>query len=100
MYTDNVAFDDFTAKNIRALAVSGTDHLDAVVGMAYSTKSNTGVSGFFETLIAQNSVSTTEFGYYLGRANALEKSSLTLGGRDSTKHTDDFVSVPLVEQSW
>ena len=86
MYTDNVAFDGFTAENIQVLGVPGTDRLDAVVGMAYSTKSNTGFSGFFETLIAQNSVSTTEFGYYLGRANASEKSSLTLGGRDSTKY--------------
>ena len=43
VYTDNVAFDGFIAKNIQVLAVSGTDHLDTMVGMAYSTKSNTGI---------------------------------------------------------
>ena len=100
VYTEDVTFDGFTAKDIRVMGVHSPNYIDAIVGMGYWTESNTGTAGFFETLIKQKSVSTTEFGYYLGRKNTSEESSLTLGGHDSTKHTGHLVSVPVIKQGF
>lgn len=97
LYLDDVAFDGFTAKNIQVMAAQSTT-FNATLGMGYWTKSTIGVAGFFETLIEQKSVTTPEFGLHLGRTNTPEKSSLTLGSRDSTKHTGEFVSVPVIQQ--
>ncbi|KAF6219099.1 hypothetical protein HO133_004924 [Letharia lupina] len=97
LYLDDVAFDGFTAKNIQVMAAQSTA-FNATLGMGYWTKSTIGVAGFFETLIEQKSVTKPEFGLHLGRTNTPEKSSLTLGSRDSTKHTGEFVSVPVIQQ--
>lgn len=55
---------------------------------------------FFENLVASGAVEKDEFSFYLGRlaSGTGNDSELTLGGRDSTRHTGPFITVPVISK--
>ena len=75
---------------------------DSLMGMGFSTIAQSQFPTYFESLIAQNKVTTPEFAFYLGRAqsNTQDQSELTLGGRDSSKYTGDFTQVPVTQPGY
>lgn len=89
---------------ISVTTTSGFTQIDAdgLAGMAFSTIAQDNGTAFFENLVAQGAVEADEFGFYLGRASGgtQKDSELTLGGRDATKFTGDFVTVPVSSQTY
>ncbi|ETS75160.1 hypothetical protein PFICI_13644 [Pestalotiopsis fici W106-1] len=106
-YVDEFTIAGLTATNQTLISVttaSGFTQIDAdgLAGMAFSTIAQDNGTTFFENLVAQGAVDTDEFGFYLGRVSGgtQKDSELTLGGRDSTKFTGDFVTVPVSSQTY
>ncbi|CAN8104254.1 unnamed protein product [Discula destructiva] len=106
-WIDDVTVAGLTSANQTLFAVTsavGFEELDAqgIIGMAFSTIAQDNGTTFFESLIAAGSVDANEFGVYLGRvaSGTEEDSELTLGGRDSTKVTGDFVTVPVSSETY
>lgn len=75
---------------------------DGIIGMAFTSIAQDGGTTFFENLIADGTVETDEFGFYMGRvASGTElDSELTLGGADADKYTGDFVTVPVTSETY
>lgn len=75
---------------------------DGIMGMAFTSIAQDNGTTFMESLIADGLVDANEFGVYLGRvaSGTEDDSELTLGGRDSTKYTGDFVTVPVSQQTY
>lgn len=75
---------------------------DGIIGMAFSSIAQDNGTTFMENLIAQGSVPANEFSVYLGRvaSGTEDDSELTLGGRDSTKYTGDFTTVPVSSETY
>lgn len=75
---------------------------DGIIGMAFSSIAQDNGTTFMENLIAQGTVDANEFSFYLGRvaSGTEDDSELTLGGRDSTKYTGDFVTVPVSSETY
>jgi cathepsin D len=106
-YVDEVTIAGLTATNQTLISVttaSGFTQIDAdgLVGMAFSTIAQDNGTTLFENLVDQGTVTTDEFGFYLGRVSDKTSgdSELTLGGRDSSKYTGDFVTVPVSDQTY
>lgn len=106
-YVDDVTIAGLTSEKQTLISVttaSGFTEIDAdgLVGMAFSSIAQDNGTTLFENLVAQGSVSADEFGFYLGRVvdGSDVDSELTLGGRDSTKYTGDFVTVPVSDQTY
>lgn len=106
-YADDVTVAGLTSPNQTLISVStavGFTELDAdgIIGMAFTSIAQDKGTTFMENLIAQGSVTADEFGVYLGRiaSGTEDDSELTLGGRDSTKYTGDFVTVPVSLQEY
>lgn len=102
MYVDDVTIAGLKSVNQTLISVtsatgfSETD-ADGVCGMAFSAAARDKDTTFFENLVASGAVKKDEFGFYLGRfaSGTGNDSELTLGGRDSTKYTGSFVTVPV-----
>lgn len=106
-FVDDFTIAGLTATNQTLISVttaSGFTQIDAdgLAGMAFSKIAQDNGTTFFENLVAQGAVEADEFGFYLGRVSGgTEKDSeLTLGGRDSTKYTGSFVTVPVSSQTY
>ncbi|KAK6078899.1 eukaryotic aspartyl protease [Seiridium cupressi] len=106
-YVDEFTIAGLTATNQTLISVttaSGFTQIDAdgLAGMAFSTIAQDNGTTFFENLVAQGAVQADEFGFYLGRVSGgtQKDSELTLGGRDSTKYTGEFVTVPVSSQTY
>jgi cathepsin D len=70
--------------------------------MAFSSIAQDEGTTFFENLVAAGVVDTDEFGFYLGRlaSGTEDDSELTLGGRDSTKYSGSFTTVPVTSETY
>lgn len=106
-FVDDVTVAGLTSTNQTLISVttaSGFTRIDAdgIAGMGFSAIAQDGGTTFFESLVEQGTVDTAEFGFYLGRvaSGTEEDSELTLGGRDSTKFTGDFTTVPVTSQTY
>ena len=107
VYTDDVSFGAFTAKDMQMFVANkstGTDN-NALIGMEYKTASasNGNVTTFSETLIYQKAVQKPEFAFSFSlEIDDTKKVSgngeITLGGRDSSKFSGDFVTAPVTKQ--
>lgn len=106
VYTDDVTIAGLTSVNQTLVSVTwaaGFSYLDAdgICGMAFSALARANGTTFFENLIASGGVETDELSFYLGRlASGIgNDSGLTLGGRDSTKYTGPFITMPVISDS-
>lgn len=106
-FVDDVTVAGLTSTNQTLISVttaSGFTRIDAdgIAGMAFSSIAQDGGTTFFESLVNQGTVDTAEFGFYLGRvaSGTEDDGELTLGGRDSTKFTGDFTTVPVTSQTY
>ena len=72
------------------------------MGMAFRTIANSKSAPYFHTLVNEGKVNPPEFSFYLGRAasGTQGKSEMTLGGRDSSKYTGSFTSVPVTKKGY
>lgn len=89
---------------ISVTTAAGFEEIDAdgICGMAFSSIAQDNGTTFFESLVAAGTVDTDEFGFYLGRlaSGTEDDSELTLGGRDSTKYSGEFTTVPVSSQTY
>ncbi|KAI0124788.1 aspartyl protease [Xylariales sp. AK1849] len=106
-YVDDLTIAGLTAQNQTLISVTTaagftTVNADGLCGMAFSSIAQDNGTTFFENLVAQGSVETDEFSFYLGRISGGTEndSELTLGGRDTSKYTGDFVTVPVTSQTY
>lgn len=106
-WVDDVTIAGLTVEEQTFFAVTsavGFTALDAsgIIGMAFSSIAQDNGTTFFENLMADGTVDANEFGVYFGRiaSGTEEDSELTLGGRDSTKVTGDFVTVPVSSETY
>lgn len=106
-WVDDVTVAGLTSPNQTFFAVTsavGFTALDAdgIIGMAFSSIAQDNGTTFFENLMAAGTVDANEFGVYFGRvaSGTEEDSELTLGGRDSTKVTGDYVTVPVSSETY
>lgn len=106
-FVDDVTVAGLTSSNQTLISVTtaaGFEEIDAdgICGMAFSSIAQDNGTTFFESLVAAGTVDTDEFGFYLGRlASGTENDSeLTLGGRDSTKYSGEFITVPVSSQTY
>lgn len=106
-FVDDVTVAGLTSSNQTLFSVTsayGFREIDAdgICGMAFSSIAQDGGTTFFESLMAAGTVDTNEFGFYMGRvASGTENDSeMTLGGRDSTKYTGDFTTVPVTSETY
>ena len=106
VYADDITLAGLTANNVNFMVIDRnlTDDdpgkSNAAIGMDYTTKSKTGTAGFFETLIMQNKVADPEFAFWIARDHIKESSSLTLGGRDTTKFTGKPIVANVTSQNY
>ncbi|KUI67760.1 Cathepsin E [Cytospora mali] len=106
-YMDDVTVAGLTSPNQTLISVTtaaGFEEIDAdgICGMAFSSIAQDNGTTFFENLIAAGTVDTDEFGFYLGRlaSGTEDDSEMTLGGRDSTKYTGSFTTVPVTSETY
>lgn len=106
-FVDDVTVAGLTSSNQTLISVStaaGFTEIDAdgICGMAFSSIAQDEGTTFFENLVAAGVVDTDEFGFYLGRlaSGTEDDSELTLGGRDSTKYSGSFVTVPVTSETY
>ena len=106
-YTDQVTVAGLTATNQGLLSLTqavGFDTANAggLLGMGFTSLARSGFTTYFENLIAQGKVATEEFAFYLGReaSGTARNSTLTLGGRDTSKFTGNITQVPVIEQGY
>lgn len=106
IYVDDVTIAGLRSVNQTLISVtsatgfSETD-ADGICGMAFSAGARDNGTTFFENLVASGAVEKDEFSFYLGRfaSGTGNDSELTLGGRDSTKYTGSFITVPVTSDS-
>ena len=101
VYEDDVTFAGLTGNNVQFFTTNETheapaNDANAIIGMDYTTESNSGFASYFETLINEGKVSQPEFAFYHGT----ETPELTMGGRDTLRYTGDVVTVPVVKQGY
>lgn len=106
-YVDDVTVAGLTSSNQTLISVTtaaGFTQIDAdgICGMAFSSIAQDGGTTYFENLIAAGTVDTDEFGFYMGRlaSGTEDDSEMTLGGRDSTKYTGSFTTVPVTSETY
>ncbi|KAF3765714.1 acid protease [Cryphonectria parasitica EP155] len=106
-WVDDVTVAGLTSPNQTFFAVTsayGFEAIDAdgICGMAFSSIAQDNGTTFFENLIADGTVDAEEFGFYLGRiaSGTEDDSEMALGGRDSTKYTGDFTTVPVTSETY
>lgn len=103
---DDVTIAGLKSVNQTLLSVTSAANLqtdaDGVFGMGFSAIAQGKGTTLFEHLITSGAVDNDEFSFYLGReASGTENDSeLTLGGRDSTKYTGSFVTVPVTSEGY
>jgi hypothetical protein len=103
-YLDDVTVAGLKSPNQTLLTVMSVAEMqldaDGVFGMGFSTIAKRNATTFFENLLASGAVEKDEFSFYLGRgvSGTGNDSELTLGGRDSTKYTGSFVTVPVTKE--
>lgn len=85
----------------QATGFSGSD-ASSLMGMAFSSIAQSRKPTYFETLMAQNIVTTPEFSFYLGRVadGTQGNSELTLGGRNTAKFSGPVTMVPVTSQTY
>ena len=105
-------FDDVVVAGLRAThtnvisltSASGfnTSQSNSLMGMGFSTIANSKQPTFFENLMSQGQVTNPEFSFYLGRAlsGTQGKSEMTLGGRDSSRYSGAFTTVPVTKKGY
>jgi len=106
-YFDSLTVAGFTAthQNIISLTTaqgfSGTGS-DSLCGMGFQSIASSGQPPYFFTLVSEGKVGTPEFSFYLGReqSGTGNKSELTLGGRDSSRYTGAFTSIPVTQPGY
>ena len=105
-YVDDVTIAGLKSVNQTFLSVTSTADLDTdadgVIGMGFSAIAQDKGTTFFENLVASGAVEKDEFSFYLGRATSgtADDSELTIGGRDSAKHTGSFIIVPVTSRGY
>lgn len=106
-YVDDVTVAGLNSTQQTLFAVTsayGFEAIDAdgICGMAFSSIAQDNGTTFFENLMAQGSVDTNEFGFYMGRvaSGTEDDSEMALGGRDSAKYTGDFTTVPVTSETY
>ncbi|KAH8770105.1 aspartyl protease [Diaporthe sp. PMI_573] len=105
-YVDDVTIAGLKSVNQTFLSVTSTADLDTgadgVIGMGFSAIAQDKGTTFFENLVASGAVEKDEFSFYLGRATSCtaDDSELAIGGRDSTKHTGSFITVPVTSRGY
>lgn len=105
-YVDDVTVAGYTSPNQTLFSVDYSyafpDYADGVLGLAFSSLAQDHGTTFFENLIAQGAIDTQEFGFYLGRfaSGTQYDSEITLGGRDSTKYTGSFTTIPVTSETF
>lgn len=107
IYVDDVTIAGLRSVNQTLISVTSAagfedKYVDGVCGMALSASpEDNGTTTFFENLVASGAVEKDEFSFYLGRlaSGTGNDSELTLGGRDRTKHTGSFITVPVVSKT-
>jgi len=78
VYLDDVTIAGLTARNLELIVadrmdktdnLAQNDYANAFIGMRYAPRSGSdrNYTGFFETLVMQNVVKESEFGFYIGR---------------------------------
>ncbi|KAK7735091.1 hypothetical protein SLS63_004077 [Diaporthe eres] len=107
MYEDDMAVAGLKSLNQTLLAIKSATgfsalNADGICGMAFSALAKGNAATFFENLVASGAVEKDEFSFYLGRlaSGTGSDSELVLGGRDSTKYTGSFVTLPVVSETY
>lgn len=102
LYTDDVTVAGLRLFNQTLLSVNSSASVssgaaDGLAGMGFSGAAGSNGATFFENLVASGAVEKDEFSFYLGRAasGTANESQLTLGGRDSSKYYQRFITVPV-----
>lgn len=106
-YYDDVTIAGLTATRQNVISLTqavgfDTSDSNSLMGMAFQEIAESGQPPYFKTLIDQGQVSTPEFSFYLGRASAGtgNNSEMTLGGRDSSKYSGSFTTVPVSKRGY
>lgn len=106
-YYDSVTIAGLTATHQNVISLTqatgfSNSASDGLMGMAFESIANSKQPPYFLTLINEKKVSNPEFSFYLGRgADGTGKNSeMTLGGRDSSKYTGAFTTVPVTKQGY
>ncbi|KAF2468128.1 acid protease [Lindgomyces ingoldianus] len=106
-YLDTVTVGNLTATDTNVIALLqakgfSNSQSDGLMGMAFSKLANAKQPTFVERLIAENKISSKEFCFYLGRCsdNSGSTSEMTIGGRNPSKFTGTFTTVPLKKQDY
>ena len=106
-YTDDITVAGLTSTNQTLLSISSAigfsdSNANGLLGMSFSTLSETGSATFFENLIAQKKITTPEFSFYLGRvaSGTAQRSQLTLGGHDTSKFTGKVTTTPVTTRGF
>ncbi|KAG6360358.1 hypothetical protein INS49_011416 [Diaporthe citri] len=107
IYVDDMTIAGLKSANQTLMAIksaTGFSNLDAdgICGMAFSFLAKGNAITFFENLVASGAVEKDEFSFYLGRlaSGTGSDSEMVLGGRDSTKYTGPFVTLPVVSETY
>lgn len=107
IYEDDVTIAGLKSLNQTLIAIKSATgfsalNADGICGMAFSALAKGNAATFFENLVASGAVEKDEFSFYLGRlaSGTGSDSELVLGGRDSTKYTGSFVTLPVVSETY
>lgn len=106
-YLDDISIAGLNSTNQTLVSVTSAydaQQFDAMgfVGLGLSSSVNDNGTSFFENLIAQGTITTAEFGIYLGRdsSGTVNNSEITFGGRDSTKYSGSFTTIPVTSEAY
>ncbi|KAI9454479.1 acid protease [Lactarius psammicola] len=103
LFADDVTIAGYTAKTQTLGAATRLGNAlkranflpDGLLGLGFQSISVYNAPPFFQTLVAQGSLPTNSFGFYLAK----EGSELFLGGTNAKLHNGDFTYVPLINEA-
>lgn len=106
-FLDTVSVAGLSAADTNVISLTSaqgfnTSQSNSLLGMGFSQIAQSKQPTFFENLISQGKVDVPEFSFYLGRgaSNTQGMSELTLGGRDASRYTGAFATVPVTTKGF
>lgn len=75
-----------------------TGSFDAIIGLAYPSMAEPGLTPFFDTMMHQGLIDNNMFAFYMSMNPLVDDSELVFGGYDSTRFEGDLIWHPVIDK--